>query len=129
MRWNIDIGCANILASKTRKSIKQSYQDSLRHEHQYTLSDYAKLHEAFSHAMDRFKHSGLIGNVTVSSVCRYVVHGSVRGFVSQHRTLDAAIASKHRDAHACKERGGHSDCSIYMWNNGRWTSCEVAAVC
>jgi len=45
----------------------------------------------------------------------YVVQGSVRGHVSNHRTLEAAIKSMHKDWDSCSKLGGgsYSDAKIY----------------
>ena len=45
---------------------------------------------------------------------QYVVEGDVRGFISRHRSLDAAVKSLRRDQFACASLGGgaYSDAVI-----------------
>lgn len=44
---------------------------------------------------------------------RYLVIGEIRGEVSRHRSLNAAIRSLKRDQDGCVSQGGYSDCIIY----------------
>lgn len=60
-------------------------------------------------------HRGMIGNVTVSSAYPFVVYGSVRGLVSEHRTLSGANRSLRRDEAGCVSQGGYSDANVYEW--------------
>jgi len=50
---------------------------------------------------------------------KYIVTGSVRGEISQHNKLSAAIRSLSRDRNACANMPGgnsHSDCEILHAN-------------
>lgn len=64
-----------------------------------------------------------IGNVTVSSNHNYIVYGSVRGLVSEHRSIDAARKSLERDQRACRKSSGggltrsYSDANVYEWTS------------
>ena len=73
------------------------------------------------------KNSTYIGNMTVSSNSNYIVYGSVRGLVSEHRTQSGAETSLSRDQSGCRSQGGYSDASVYEWSDGGWTLCEVSA--
>jgi hypothetical protein len=78
------------------------------------------------------KNKSYIGNLTVSSNQPYIVYGSVRGLVSEHRTQDAAAKSLARDQRACRKLSSgltrsYSDASVYEWTDEGWTVCEVAA--
>jgi hypothetical protein len=63
------------------------------------------------------ENSAYIGNLTVRSTDKYIVYGSVRGLVSEHRTLSAADKSLARDQAGCKSQGGYSDASVYHWSD------------
>jgi hypothetical protein len=43
---------------------------------------------------------------------KYFVRGKIRGTVSKHKTLYAAIKSLRRDQEGCRRQGGYSDCKI-----------------
>jgi hypothetical protein len=45
---------------------------------------------------------------------RFIVKGSVRGLVSKHRSLNAAVKSLVRDNQDCDASGGCSDVCIYV---------------
>jgi len=61
-----------------------------------------------------------IKQMSVSSKCAYIVYGSVRGLVSQHRTLRAARAALARDAAGSARQGGYSDATVFVWASDRW---------
>lgn len=69
------------------------------------------------------KNKSYIGNLTVGSNQQYIVYGSVRGLVSEHRTQSAAERSLARDQSGCRSQGGYSDASVYAWSGDAW---EVA---
>lgn len=50
----------------------------------------------------------------------YRVAGEVRGVISYHRSLGAAIRSLLKDQRGCDSLGGgaYSDCWIQEWNDG-----------
>lgn len=64
-------------------------------------------------------HRAHIDGMTVKSKCDYIVYGSVRGLVSEHRTLSGAEKSLTRDRNGCASLGGgaYSDASIYQWDD------------
>lgn len=65
---------------------------------------------------------GMIDTImSVSSKHKYVVYGSVRGLVSEHRTFERAEANAERDVRACRKAGGYSDVGVYEWILGRWS--------
>ncbi len=67
-----------------------------------------------------------IGNVTVSSDSKIIVYGSVRGLVSEHRTMSAAEKSLAADQRGCKSQGGYSDASIYAWDDSNeWVTAHA----
>jgi hypothetical protein len=66
-----------------------------------------------------------IGNLTVRSKNNYIVYGSVRGLVSEHRTQSGAEKSLSRDQSGCRSHGGYSDASVYEWTGDGWTSRET----
>lgn len=70
-------------------------------------------------------NSAYIGNLTVSSKHAFIVYGSVRGLVSEHRTQIAAEKSLSRDQSGCRSQGGYSDASVYEWTGEGWQVCEV----
>jgi hypothetical protein len=74
------------------------------------------------------KNSAYIGNLTVSSKQNYIVYGSVRGLVSEHRTQSGAERSAAKDRNGCSSLGGgaYSDVSVYQWTDGGWEVCEEA---
>ena len=49
----------------------------------------------------------------------YVVSGWVRGEISKHRKLTAAVKSKLHDSRQCGKGGGYSDCNVYVTVDGR----------
>lgn len=67
-------------------------------------------------------NSAYIGNLTIKSRLPYVVYGSVRGLVSEHRSLAAAQRSAEKDRRDCGSLGGgaYSDVSIYGWTDTGW---------
>lgn len=80
------------------------------------------------HKMSSKKYSSMIGNLTVRSNNRYIVYGSVRGLVSEHRTQSGAERSAEADRRACKNLPGgnsYSDVSVYCYDedNG-WETVE-----
>lgn len=66
------------------------------------------------------KHSSMIGNMTVRSGSSYIVYGSVRGLVSEHRTQSGAQESLAGDQRGCKSQGGYSDARVYQWDGESW---------
>lgn len=62
------------------------------------------------------EHRALIGGMMVSSASEFIVYGSVRGLVSEHRLVRAAIASAERDRAGCCKQGGYSDVQVYYWD-------------
>lgn len=63
-------------------------------------------------------HQGTIGGRPVSSQMPYIVYGSARGLVSEHRILKAAHAAAARDGKACyNDRGAYSDAAVYCWDD------------
>lgn len=62
-----------------------------------------------------------IEGLTISSAQPVIVYGSVRGLVSEHRTVQAAARSLARDQRGCRSQGGYSDAYIYVWTQGRWS--------
>lgn len=73
------------------------------------------------------KNKSYIGNVTVSSNSSVIVYGSVRGLVSEHRTVSAAQKSLARDQRGCRSQGGYSDANVYEWTDAGWQTSEVSA--
>lgn len=67
-------------------------------------------------------YTAKLGNVTVTAEQRYIVHGSVRGLVSQHRTLGGAESSLKRDKAGCRAQGGYSDAQIYEYDGSQWVA-------
>lgn len=71
-----------------------------------------------------------IGNVTVGSNLPVIVWGSVRGMVSEHRSIAAARKSLARDQRACAGLSSgltrtYSDASVYLWSeDGGWVALE-----
>ena len=57
------------------------------------------------------KHSSYIREMTVTSTMPYIVYSSVRGLVSEHRSLSAAIKSLASDQRGC------SDALVYKWSD------------
>lgn len=55
----------------------------------------------------------MIGQMMIESKYDYIVYGSVRGLVSEHKYYRAAIAALRRDQSGCKYQGGYSDAQIY----------------
>lgn len=74
------------------------------------------------------KNKSYIGNLTVSSNQNYIVYGSVRGLVSEHRTQSGAERSAAKDRNGCRSLGGgaYSDVSVYQWTDEGWQVCEEA---
>lgn len=68
------------------------------------------------------KNSAYIGNLTVRSNSQYIVYGSVRGLISEHRSVDAAHKSCKRDHGTCSRysAGSYSDAGVYEFTNGEW---------
>lgn len=60
----------------------------------------------------------------------YVVRGDVRGTLSRHRTLNAAVASLRRDQRVCQSLGGgaYSDCEIEHEDGSPLTEEESEAI-
>lgn len=67
-----------------------------------------------------------IGNMQVASKYPYIVYGSVRGLVSNHRSVVNATFSLARDVSGCHQQGGYSDARIYKFSAGKWVECETA---
>ena len=69
-----------------------------------------------------------IGNLTVGSKWNYIVYGSVRGLVSEHRTRSGAERSAADDSNGCSSLGGgaYSDAIVYGWTDGGWAVCGEA---
>lgn len=63
---------------------------------------------------------GYIGGVLVKSNYPFIVYGSVRGLVSQHRSGKVAVRSCNRDWVGCRKQGGYSDAAVYEYRNDRW---------
>lgn len=61
-------------------------------------------------------NSSYIEQLTVESNCQYIVYGSVRGLVSEHRKVEAALRSARRDQAGCASQGGYSDAYVYRWD-------------
>lgn len=76
------------------------------------------------------KHSGYIGNLTVRSSQNYIVYGSVRGLVGEHRTQRGAERSADKDRRACHSLGGgaYSDAQVYQWVDG-WQAIQESVLC
>jgi len=75
--------------------------------------------------MTMIEHNrGNIYGETVKSAYPYIVYGSVRGLVSEHRTLSGATRSMLRDASGCASLGGgaYSDASIWAWTEDGWVA-------
>lgn len=70
----------------------------------------------------------MIGNLTVSSKQDYIVYGSVRGLISEHRVQSAAVRRADKDRKDCRGLGGgaYSDACVYRWQAGEWTMIEEA---
>ena len=66
------------------------------------------------------KNKSYIGNMQVGSNNNVIVYGSVRGLVSEHRTVSAAEKSLARDQRGCRSQGGYSDASVYEWTAEGW---------
>lgn len=66
--------------------------------------------------------ASMIGNLTVRSNAKYIVYGSVRGLVSEHRTLAAALKAAGKDRRDCRSCGGgaYSDVRVYESVEGGW---------
>ncbi|HYH67259.1 MAG TPA: hypothetical protein VD866_21360 [Urbifossiella sp.] len=62
-------------------------------------------------------HTALIGGVQVPGF-RYVVYGTIRGYVSTHRTKRAAERALAEDARKQLRAGTWSDALIYRWREG-----------
>jgi len=60
----------------------------------------------------------MIDGMTVASSYPAIVYGSVRGLVSQHRTIDGATRALRRDQDGCERHGGYSDAYVYEWSDG-----------
>jgi hypothetical protein len=74
------------------------------------------------------KNKAYIGNLTVSSDSNIIVYGSVRGLVSEHRTISAASKSLERDQRGCRGQGGYSDAHVYEWSDADgWVAAEIEA--
>lgn len=67
-------------------------------------------------------NSAYIGNMRVASNYPIIVYGSVRGLVSEHRSVRAAYRALKRDRDCCRALGGgaYSDAAVYMFKRGRW---------
>lgn len=74
------------------------------------------------------KNHAKIDGITVSSNYKFVVYGSVRTLVSEHRTLRGAQISLEEDMKGCQKSRGYSDAAIYEWAD-KWvkTSYGIAA--
>jgi len=72
--------------------------------------------------------SSSIERITVTSAMPFIVYGSVRGLVSEHRTERAAWESLRRDRIDCGRHnsGGYSDADVYSAIGGEWVPCEGA---
>lgn len=67
---------------------------------------------------------------TTSTTTTYRVHGSVRGTVSRHRTLAAAVRGAAKDRRACRRLGGgaYSDVQVQRRTAQGWETvgqCEL----
>jgi F0F1-type ATP synthase gamma subunit len=62
-------------------------------------------------------HRSMIGNRTVASDYDYIVFGSVRGLVGQHKSIQAARRKAELDAEDCQKAGGYSDAQVYCWDD------------
>lgn len=64
-------------------------------------------------------HSAMIQGIMVGSYQPYIVYGSVRGLVSEHRLLSAARRSAEKDGRDCSSLGGgaYSDAAVYCWDD------------
>jgi len=68
---------------------------------------------------------GLISGMMIESQHQYIVYGSVRGLVSEHRTAMAAQRSLISDQRGCRTQGGYSDASVMMWTTDGWRPADV----
>lgn len=71
-------------------------------------------------------NTSYIGSLTVSSRRAYIVYGSVRGLVSEHRTLTGAERSLAGDQRGCMSQHGYSDASVYEWTQDGWKVCDTS---
>lgn len=62
-------------------------------------------------------HTAMIGGVQVPGF-RYVVYGTVRGYVSTHWTKRAAEGALAEDAQKQLQASTWSDALIYRWRDG-----------
>lgn len=70
-------------------------------------------------------NSAYIGNLTIRSTSPVIVYGSVRGLISEHKTVTGAEASLRKDQKGCRSQGGYSDARVYEWSESEgW---ELAA--
>ena len=63
----------------------------------------------------------MIHGITVASKYPYIVYGSVRGLVSEHRSLKAASRSMAHDQSGCESQGGYSDASVWEQTADGWS--------
>jgi len=64
----------------------------------------------------------MIYGVTVASEYPYIVYGSVRGLVSEHRSERAARRSLAHDQTGCESHGGYSDASVWEQTADGWAT-------
>lgn len=72
------------------------------------------------------QHRSMIDQLTVRSDYDYIVYGSVRGLVSEHRSVQAARASADNDRRDCGRLGGgaYSDVNVYCWDDEDGWVCD-----
>lgn len=67
----------------------------------------------------------MIDGTTVTSRYPFIVYGSVRGLVSEHKSERAAFAGLQYDQDQCDKlsSGSYSDAAVYMAHDGEWVPC------
>lgn len=67
-----------------------------------------------------------IGNIQITSKYPVLVYGQVRGVVSNHRQVDAAMRSLIRDRRVCRNlgSGAYSDAAVYVFRRDRWEAID-----
>lgn len=68
---------------------------------------------------DSKRYRAAVCGLMTGADCRFIVCGSVRGLVSEHRTIKGAIRSLLRDGRGCKAQGGYSDALVYAWDDSK----------
>ena len=80
--------------------------------------------------MTNHPNRSMIKGLTVASKMPVIVYGSVRGMISEHRTVQAARKRLDKDQRDCRRLGGgaYSDANIYVWGQDRWLA-QPGATC